>query len=53
MKGQTIQMYWKNEDVIEDFKEYKHSQKKNGVSKDVVASARVSLGEKCVNEIQT
>jgi hypothetical protein len=35
------------------FKKYKHSQNKSGVSKDVVATARVPLGEKCVNGTQT
>ena len=46
-------MYWKNEDIYEYFKEYNHSQNKNHVPKDVAAIAKVALGEKCVNEIQT
>lgn len=52
-QGSTIQMHWKEEDVYEYFKEYKHSRNKNSVSKDVAAIGRVPLGESCVNSIQT
>lgn len=52
-QGSTIQIHWKEEDVYEYFKEYKHSQNKNGVSKDIATTARVPLGEKCVNGTQT
>ncbi len=36
-QGLTIQMHWKEKDIYEYFKEYKHSQKKIGVSKKIPA----------------
>jgi hypothetical protein len=36
-EGLTIQMHWKEKDIYEYFKEYKHSQKKIGVSKKIPA----------------
>jgi hypothetical protein len=33
-QGLTIQMHWKEKDIYEYFKEYKHSQKKIGVEQD-------------------
>jgi hypothetical protein len=36
-QGFTIQMHWKEKDIYEYFKEYKHSQKKISVSKKISA----------------
>jgi hypothetical protein len=36
-QGLTIQMHWKEKDIYEYFKEYKHSQKKIGVLKKIPA----------------
>lgn len=52
-QGSTIKMHWKEEDVYEYFKEYKHSRNKNNISKDFATTSKVSLDEKCVIESET